>query len=43
MPLVMPTSQPLFKNIFILTKPRVADFADIFRIETMFMREIYAD
>ena len=36
-------SWPLFQNIFILRRPRVAFFADIFKIVTMFIKTIFKD
>ena len=36
-------SQPLFQNIFILRKPRVADFADIIKMATMFTKTTFKD
>ena len=34
-------SQPLFQNIFILRKPKVADFADIIKMATMFTKTTF--
>ena len=34
-------SQPLFQNIFILRRSRVAILADIIRVVTMFIRVVY--
>ena len=34
------TSQPLFQNTFILRRPRVAIFADIIKIVTIFIKAI---
>ena len=33
------TSQPLFQNIFILTRPRVANFTDIIKIATTIIKK----
>ena len=37
------TSSPLFQNIFVLRRPRVAIFADIIKIITMFIKKIFKD
>ena len=37
------TSKYLFQNAFILRKPRVAIFADIIKIVTMFIATIFKD
>ena len=37
------TSKPIFQNIFILKRPRVAIFADIIKTETIFITEIFKD
>ena len=37
------TAWPLFQNIFILKRPRVAFFADIIKIVTMFIKIIFKD
>ena len=37
------TSQPLFQNTFILRRPKVAIFADIIKIATMFVKTIFKD
>ena len=37
------TSQPLFQNIFILRRPKVANFADIVKIATMFIKRTFKD
>ena len=37
------TSRPLFQNTFILRRPRVAIFADIIKIVTMFIKTIFED
>ena len=37
------TSQPSFQNIVILRSPRVAIFADIIKIATMFIKEMLKD
>ena len=34
------TSEPLFQNTFILGRPRVAIFADIIKIVTMFVKSL---
>ena len=36
-------SQPSFQNPFILRRPRVAIFADIIKIVTMFIKTIFKD
>ena len=36
-------SKPLFQNTFILRSPRVANFADITRIATMFIKTTFKD
>ena len=36
-------SQPLFQNTFVLRKPRVAIFADIIKIVTMFLKTNFVD
>ena len=35
------TSQPLFQNTFILRRPRVANFADINKTGTMFIKRTF--
>ena len=40
---VITTSQPLFLNRFILRRPGVANFADIMKILTMFVKKIFKD
>ena len=35
------TSKPLFQNVFILRSPRVANFADIIKISTMFIETTF--
>ena len=37
------TSLPLFQNTFILRRPRVAIFADIIKVLTMFIKKIVQD
>ena len=37
------TSQPLFLNIFILRRSRVAIFANIIKIVTIFVKKIFQD
>ena len=37
------TSQPLFQNVFILRRPRVANFDDIIKIATMFVKKTFKD
>ena len=37
------TSKLLFQNAFILRKPRVAIFADIIKIVTMFIKKMFED
>ena len=37
------TLKPLFQNTFILSRPRVAIFADIIKIATTFIRTIFKD
>ena len=37
------TPKPLFKNTFILRRPRVANFADIIKIATMFIKATLKD
>ena len=37
------TSQLLFQNTFILGKPRVANFAGIIKIATIFIKIIFTD
>ena len=37
------TSLPSFQNTFILRKPRVANFADIIKTITMFIKTIFKD
>ena len=37
------TSQPLFQNTFILRRPRVANFAYIIKIATMFIKTTFKD
>ena len=37
------TSQPLFWIIFILRKPRVANFTDIIKITVMFAKTTFKD
>ena len=36
-------SLPLFQNMFILRRPRVANFADIIKIATMFIKTTFKD
>ena len=33
----------LFQNIFVLSRPRVVDFADIIKIATTFVKTTYKD
>ena len=37
------TSQPFFKNIFTLGRPRLANFADIINISIMFIKKTFED
>ena len=37
------TSWPLFENTFILWKPRLAIFADIIKVLSMFIKKIFKD
>ena len=37
------TSKPLFQNIIILRRPGVAIFADIIKIMTRFIKQIFKD
>ena len=37
------TSKPLFQVTFILRRPTVANFADIIKITTVFIRTIFED
>ena len=37
------TSEPLFQNTFILRRPGVANFAEIIKTETMFIKTIFKD
>ena len=37
------TSWPLFQNTFILRKPKVANFADVSKIATMFIKTALKD
>ena len=37
------TSYPLYWNILILRRPGVANFADIIKIVTMFIKKIFRD
>ena len=37
------TSQPLFQNTFVLKRPRVANFANIIKIPTMFVKAAFKE